>query len=241
MVFIRRRVFWKYTFYISMSILAIVNITFFLCHWGEWTPNLDKEAILLSVVGFFFAFAGINIYSIFNTNIESEKQALHDLKDKYDGELRMSAQMIQFPQELTMIWHTTQYLVSAKEIQSKSFDWLGDLKKRLKKLRDFVQGLRDNYQIEKHEVYRDDLANLAKGVQSVLNNHRKDIEDSAEFFAPIPNNKETYMSRLDDVIQFVEETITYNYEPEQPLVKLSLWKKTKNVYKFAVKTFKNNK
>ena len=237
-IFSRRRVFWKYTFYITMSILAVVNSTFLICNWQSLTLGLNNESLLLSVVGFFFAFAGINIYSIFNTNIESEKAALRALQEKYDGELRLSAQMLRFPQELIMIWHIAQYISTAKVIQSKSFDWLRDLKKRMKSQRDFVQGLRDNYQIEIHERYRDDLANLAQGVLMVMSQHLERINISNEFFVPIVNNKDTYITNLEDVIQFIEETVTYEYEPELPQVELSTWDKTKKVFQYALKTFK---
>lgn len=239
--FNRRKAFWKYTFYITMSILAIVNTAFLICNWQDLTPNLNNESLLLSVVGFFFAFAGINIYSIFNTNIESEKAALRDLKKKYDGELRLSSQMLQFPQELIMIWHTAQYIVTAKVFQSKAFDWIGDLKKRMKGQRDFVQGLRDHYQAEAHARYRDDLANLAKGVQMVMEQHRKTINSDETFFAPIPENKDNYNTRLDDVIKFIDETVTYDYEPELPEVELGFWDKAKKVYGYAVRTFKREK
>lgn len=237
-IFSRKRAFWKYAYNISMTILAVVNTVFLLCNWCDLTINLNNESILLSVVGFFFAFAGINIYSIFNTNIDSEKSALQELQRKYDGELRLSSQMLQFPQELIMIWHTSQYISTAKVIQSKSFDWLRDLKKRMKNQRDFVLGLRDHYQIDIHERYRDDLANLAQGVLMVIKQHKESITCNNDFFKPIPSNKDTYISILDDVIQFVEETKTYDYEPELPEVELNLWGKVKKVYNYAVKSFR---
>lgn len=234
----RKRAFWKYTYYITMTILAVVNTVFLLCNWQDLTINLNNESILLSVVGFFFAFAGINIYSIFNTNIDSEKSTLQELQRKYDGELKLSSRMLQFPQELIMIWHVSQYLSTAKVIQSKSFDWLRDLKKRMKNQRDFVLGLRDHYQIETHERYRDDLANLAQGVLMVMEQHKESISRNNDFFRPLQSNKNNYISILNDVIRFVEETITYDYEPELPEVELNLWGKVKKVCSYAWKTFK---
>lgn len=236
-MFSRIRVFLKYSFYITMSVLAIVNIAFFLCHWGEWTPQFDKEALLLSVVGFFFAFAGINIYSIFNTNIETEKEALRDLKDRYDGELRLSSQMLQFPQNLIMIWHLCQYIVTSGAIQSKSFDWIRDLKKRLKKQRDFVQDLRDSYRIEVHERYRDDLANLSQGILASLKQHRDFVSGRNEFFGPILSNKDNYIALLDDVIAFADETVSYDYEPGVPEKELTFWDKTKKLWGIVKKTY----
>ena len=52
--------------------LCIVNIIFFIYNWQDWTISLENETnILLTIIGFLFAFAGINIHSIFNTNIEA--------------------------------------------------------------------------------------------------------------------------------------------------------------------------
>lgn len=234
----RKHSFWKYTYYISMTILAVVNTVFLICNWFDLTLQLNNESLLLSVVGFFFAFAGINIYSIFNTNIDSEKNALQDLQKKYDGELRLSSQMLKFPQELIMIWHTSQYIATAKVMQSKSFDWLTDLKKRMKRQRDFVQGLREHYQIDIHERFRDDLANLAQGVLMVMEQHRDSINSNDDFFAPLPTNKDTYNSMLNDVILFIEETRSYQYESELPEKELNFWGKAKSIYNYALKLFK---
>ena len=58
-----------------MVCLCTINIVFLIANWGELHVNIDSATnILLTIIGFLFAFAGINIYSIFNTNIESEKK-----------------------------------------------------------------------------------------------------------------------------------------------------------------------
>ena len=103
----------KYSFYISMSILAITNSLCFIVNWKNWEINISNEAILLSVDGFFFAFAGINIYSIFNTNIENEKKMLNDIIKKYDAELRLSSSGLKFPQNIHNVYQSCQYLISS--------------------------------------------------------------------------------------------------------------------------------
>ncbi len=47
---------------------------FFMCHFSDYkfVPTASAS-LLFTFVGFLFAFAGINIYSIFNTNVENEK------------------------------------------------------------------------------------------------------------------------------------------------------------------------
>lgn len=231
----------KYMFYFATFILAVVNITFFICYWEDLTPQLNDESILLSVVGFFFAFAGINIYSIFNTNIESEKEALRDLAKQYDGELKMSSKMLQFPRELIMIWQTCQYLTTAKFIQHKSFDWIGELRSRMEEQRDFVQELRNHNKVVQFERFREDLSSLAQGISSTLKQHLGLLETDASFFKSIPGNEDNYKKRLTNVISFAEALVSYDYEPEfEEKEKLSVWQKFGRVYSYARKMFGEN-
>lgn len=230
----------KYFFYFTMIILAIVNVTFFICHWADIELELNNESILLSVVGFFFAFAGINIYSIFNTNIEAEKEALRDLAERYDGELSMSSKMLQFPQELIMIWQTCQYLVTSQTFQSRAFDWISDLKGKLNGQKDFVQDLKTNNRIIQFERYREDLANLAQGVTSTLKQHQDAIEDNVDFFEHIPDNDVNYKNRLAEVISIAESIVSCSYEPEiNESEELSLWDKIKRIFSFARTTLRS--
>lgn len=232
----------KYMFYFTTFILAVVNVTFFICYWNDLTPQLNDESILLSVVGFFFAFAGINIYSIFNTNIESEKEALRDLVKHYDGELKMSSKMLQFPQELIMIWQTCQYLTTSKFFQHKSFDWIIELRARLEMQRDFVQELRDYNRVVQFERFRDDLSSLAQGICSTLKQHQSIIEADSSFFKPIPGNDDNYKKKLTGVISFAESLVSYSYEPEfEEKKELSVWQKIGCVFRYARKMFGEDK
>ena len=231
----------KYMFYFTTFILAVVNITFFVCYWEDLTPQLNDESILLSVVGFFFAFAGINIYSIFNTNIESEKEALRDLVKQYDGELKMSSKMLQFPQELIMIWQTCQYLTTSKFFQHKSFNWIDELRTRMEEQRDFVQELRDHNRVVQFERFREDLSSLAQGIYSTLKQHQELIEKDGSFYSPIPGNEDTYRKRLARVVTFAEGLVSYDYEPEfEEKEKLSVWQKFGRVFSYARKIFREN-
>lgn len=107
----------------------------------------------------------------------------------------------------------------------------------MKSQRDFVQGLKDHYRTEVHERYRDDLSNLAKGVMMVIKQHQASINSNDTFFAPLPSNKDNYNSVLTDVIGFLDETVTFEYEPEIPPAELGFWDKAKQIYKYARKTF----
>lgn len=229
----------KYFFYFTMTILAIVNVMFFICNWADIKPQLNNESILLSVVGFFFAFAGINIYSIFNTNIESEKEALRDLVERYDGELKMSSKMLQFPQELIMIWQTCQYLATSQTVQNRAFDSISDLKKRLEGQKEFVKDLKANHRIIQFERYSEDLANLAQGVMSTLKQHQVAIDGNDNFFRPIHGNEDNYKKRMADVISLAESIVSCSYEPEfSEKKKLSFFGKLKDIVSYSKTIFR---
>ena len=75
-------------FQFFMVALCTINIIFFICNWGDLRLQInDTTNILLTIIGFLFAFAGINIYSIFNTNIETEKAKMIELQKEYSHQM----------------------------------------------------------------------------------------------------------------------------------------------------------
>lgn len=236
----RQRQIWKNGFYITMTILAVTNIGFFIYNWSDMYLDISQEGILLSVVGFFFAFAGINIYSIFNTNIEAEKGRLLDLADKYDGELKMSSQMLQFPQDIVMTYQTVQYLVGCNEMSYKSIEWMSEIEGRLTSLREFIQGLKDKSQMQHYDKYKRLLSEVATGISILLKQHQHYISYQ-NFFANMKSEEANYNNRLENLVSFVEDLRYYEYEDaenedETPTV-LTLKDKVASVWAFAKKTF----
>lgn len=135
--------------------------------------------------------------------------------ERYDGELNLSQQMLQFPREMSMIWNICQYVTTSRVIHRGSFNWLTELKSRMKVQREFVQDLKDHYRISQYEHYRNDLTSLAMGVKFSLEQHQLKISKSTEFFKPIPSQEPNYKNKLTILISFVSELSEYDYEPEQ--------------------------
>lgn len=229
----------KYFFYIVMSCLAIINIIFFFCYWQDLELHLSEETLMLTVVGFFFAFAGINIYSIFNTNIENEKQALIDLESNYEKRLELSEKELQFPRDLIRTYNTAQYLSSSKAFHPSSFDWIITIKNNLSEMRDFVSGFKGCGDEHKFEMYRTDLVNLSQGILLLLRDHERVVE-SDSFFINKSEEKENYRKRLNGLIKFVDGLRTYAYGPEDDDEnKLTFWRKLKHIWEYAEQMFKN--
>lgn len=227
----------KYAFYITMTCLAVINILFFVCNWYDMQLELNKEGLLLSVVGFFFAFAGINIYSIFNTNIETEKQSLRDLKDQYDNQLKLSEKELRFPKELIKVYQTAQYLDSTDSLTIYSFDWIKTINVTMNDMRNFVREFKECENDYKFEIFRTDLANLSQGVLVLLRHHQSNIAKDA-FFKYQIGEKENYTKRLSDLIDFVEETRTFSYEEQTTLTpEDTWWGKVCKVFNYSKKVF----
>ena len=227
----------KYAFYFTMTCLAIINIVFFICNWYDLQLDLNKESVLLSVVGFFFAFAGINIYSIFNTNIENEKQSIRELKERYDNQLKLSEKELQFPKELIKVYQTAQYLASTETLNINSFDWIRTIKNVMDEMRNFVKHFKECENDYKFEMYRTDLVNLSQGVL-VLLKHHKSIIGEGSFFNSSIAEKDNYTNKLDELIGFVEETRTYSYEQQVANEQGDTWIcKIRRVIKYAKVVF----
>lgn len=212
----------KYAFYITMSCLAVINIVFFFCNWRGLQLDLSKESLLLSVVGFFFAFAGINIYSIFNTNIENEKRSIRELKERYDNQLKFSEKELQFPKEIIKVYQTAQYLASTETLTINSFDWISTIKEVMKEMRNFVKEFKECENDHKFEMYRTDLMNLSKGVLVLLYQHKSNVGKTS-FFNSSNDEKDNYTKKLDDLIAFVEEIRTYSYEQLVTITQEDTW------------------
>lgn len=228
----------KYSFFIIMTCLAIINIAFFICNWYDLELQLSQESLMLTVVGFFFAFAGINIYSIFNTNIEFEKQSLRDLESRYEERLKLSEKELQFPRELIRTYHTAQYLVSAQSLNINSYDWIRTIKHNLVEMRDFVTKFKENGNEDKFEMYRTDLKDLSQGILVLLRNHEVVVGREA-FFKNKLDEQNNYKNKLSDLISFVDALRTYTYEPQIEIGgDMKFFGKVRKIVSYARKMFK---
>lgn len=231
----------KYSFYIVMSCLAIINIAFFICNWRGMELHLSKETLMLTVVGFFFAFAGINIYSIFNTNIEFEKQSIKDLEGRYEERLRLSEKELHFPRLMIRTYQTAQYLAVTSSLNIGSWDWIWTIKRNLIEMRDFVMKFKENGQEEKFEAYRADLKDLSQGILVLLKDHQNKVENDS-FFKEMPEEAANYKEKLKDLLNFVNDLRSYSYEPLNDIMGgKNFYDKVRKVVSYARRVFKNNK
>ncbi|GHT38650.1 hypothetical protein AGMMS49965_02710 [Bacteroidia bacterium] len=73
---------------VIVLLFAIIVWKIILVENYEFSLNFqDTIPLILTVLGVFIAFTAINIYSIFNSRINEEKQALQKLNDKYETKI----------------------------------------------------------------------------------------------------------------------------------------------------------
>lgn len=112
-------------YHFLMVTLCCTNILFFVCNWSDLRLCVnDVTNILLTIIGFLFAFAGINIYSIFNTNIEAEKQHLVEMREAYSNKMDNTIEELNFTSCLTKLQLYGQLIFTSVESNSQILEWI---------------------------------------------------------------------------------------------------------------------
>ena len=114
-------------YHIFMIILLITNLFFFIYNWYDLQIVISDITLVITFVGFLFAFAGINIYSIFNTNIEEEKKRLNDVYDLYKNEIDETMKLLDYSKKLISYFQYAQMIVSVKQFNSQSLEQISSL------------------------------------------------------------------------------------------------------------------
>ena len=92
-----------------MVILCLSNAVFLLKHLLDFEIDVhDMGNVMLTIIGFLFAFAAINIYSIFNTNVDEEKGRIVQLTQEYELLFFASDQLVKSSEAKTIANKTIQ-------------------------------------------------------------------------------------------------------------------------------------
>lgn len=216
----------------------VTNALFFVWNWNSLSVNLDESSMFLTFVGFLFAFAGINIYSIFNTNIENEKYELKLLKERYDKMLELSAKELLFPKDLMTAHLLSNYISNSKSFSINSIDWIDGLTATLNSMKQFTNDLKKNHKTEAFDRCRIDLNQAAANIYNDLRIHKQSLND--QFF----NNggdKGKYQTRLDEVIQVASVLRTFEFDEEEPVVQeQNLIDKVRAIFHYSKLVFKQS-
>ena len=205
-----------YFFLFSLIVIAGVNFAFFIVHWKELEFDFSKTSIYITFVGFLFAFAGINIYSIFNTNIEEEKKRLYDLNEQYEDEIKRTMLLLDFSKKHIKYYQLSQMIASMAEFNSQSGEWLDEFDALGLEFENFLYELSKVDQ-EEFETMSSDFTDIIRSVYHLFEAFDKRIKDPKNgFFKAVDKDlKNSFQEQLEKTIQTVNEMQTHDFSKKR--------------------------
>lgn len=171
----------KYFYEIFMAILAITNTIFLIYNLNRWEVNMEPTSILLTFIGFFFAFGGMYVYSIFNANVDAEKKAINELHKRYVSELNQSNQDILSVRNLLSFYQIGQLIANAPKISTQHFAWIQQLKSLHEEQKKYLKELSLNGS-PLYRTYKIDFDAVCRGIGDLLQFMVKRVESEKEAF-----------------------------------------------------------
>ena len=209
-----KRVVWYIT-QMFLIILACTNTIFLVHNIDDFRINLSPDNMILTAVGFFFAFAGINIYSIFNTNIEEEKKRLTDLSESYEKTLNGYKENIdlyknisEYSRRLIKFHQFSLLISSSKKFNSQIYsNWLPQFNNFLKEYHRFLLDLHSKLgNTDLFTEIRSDFTDICRGSFYSFSDFRKFIENNKNnYFINVQEiDVNAFIKKLDSTIKELE-------------------------------------
>ena len=237
-----------YFFLFSLVLIAGVNFTFFLVNWQDLTIIIDDTAIYITFVGFLFAFAGINIYSIFNTNIEEEKKRLSDLYEKYKEEMYRTMDILEYSKKYIKYYQLCQMITNSVKFNAQIGNWLDELDSLARDSSDFLYKL-SHIDKEEFGAMSADFTDINRSVYYLLCSFRDALSiKERHFFDEVERGEENeFFAKIDNVITLVNkyqtkdfsepEIVEENHESKAPSIRDGV----KMIWNALLEKFKRNK
>lgn len=199
----------KYWFFFHFFMLAlcVINILFFICNWADLRLQINDTAdILLTIIGFLFAFAGINIYSIFNTNIESEKAKMIELQNKYSMQMELTIHKMKFYDSIHQLQLYSQLIFNLTKTNSQIFEWVDKVKMLCTVIQEFVEESKKRDTVETFESDNDNLIALYRGLKyqqkSFLN---RIVNSPSDFFQGMDSeNQDALVDNISNMLAAID-------------------------------------
>lgn len=177
----RRRVILWYGYQIVMLVLAVTNIVFFIYNITDLQIDIDTTAIFITFVGFLFAFAGINIYSIFNTNIEEEKKRLTDLSAIYEEEIANTTLLLDFSRKQIKYHQLSIVICNSRKFNGQIQEWLSEMDGIISEFTGFLYGLSQE-DADNYAKMSKDFIDITRGVYYAFNSFQTKLNNQGDQF-----------------------------------------------------------
>lgn len=217
---------WRYSFYICAIILMLTNTVFLFVNIYDWQIIVSESTILLSVIGCLFAFAAINIYSIFNTNVDTQKEEIVEIKDKYNSLLNKYESFYNIERRqldiriIIVRFQTTILAISSTEKMNSQFlEWLDMASNQVGSFVSLFKDLRHS------GVSKDTFDSLYCELAIVVNNsiHLLDSQNTIisqdDFWEDhkFESTKQTALNEIGIIRNKMKDFLNYDFENEDVL------------------------
>ena len=205
-----------YLFLFAFVTVACVNLAFFIVHWKELEFDFSKTSIYITFVGFLFAFAGINIYSIFNTNIEEEKKRLYDLNEKYKKEIQKTMCLLDFSKKHIKYYQLSQMIAGTTVFNSQLGEWLDEFDRLGNEFEEYLYEL-SQIDREEFDSISPDFTDINRSVYYLFESFQKSIKrDEVAFFKDVDDGlKNSFLNQLAETIKTVNDMQTRDFSEKK--------------------------
>lgn len=214
----RHKKWWKtcswYAYQLSMIAVCCITIAIVYANKALLEIKLNETTtVLMATIGFLFAFAGINIYSIFNTNIEEEKRRLRELQSQYEDEMRFEKTQGEYARKLLVYYQTCQMIIDSHTFNSQIYEWIFDISRYIRECKSFIKELYVEKRVSSYETFKSDFWYISRGIKIQLLAFRKRIQDDkSKFFSAVTESDErNFLDVLNQEILEVESLENYDY------------------------------
>lgn len=203
-----------------MVTLCVTNIVFFIYHFSDLTINInDTTNVLLTIIGFLFAFAGINIYSIFNTNIEAERRKLNDLNELYKAEISTSIRTMDYSRKLVQFYQLGILITYSKKFNGQLFDWVIKEEKIIDDFKFYLKELYDEGNTKQFEGFKESFIEEARSIRYSMNAFLEYIgNEKKQFFSSLSKaDIKNFIIKIDRLIFELDELNYYDFTKNKPV------------------------
>lgn len=219
----RRSVIVWFCYHFLMVVLCCTNLLFFICNWYDLKLSInDLSNILLTIIGFLFAFAGINLYSIFHTNIETEKERLIEMRETYENKMKIILNDIDFSSNITMLQLYCQLIFTSQKNNSQILEWVQKSLDLLKNIEQSLTNSKHNECLSLYNQKNDDVIAVSRGMVYLADIFMNKITDAPSYFGNLDNNNIAYIKeRITELRDILNKLGGYT-EDDIPIPKPSL-------------------
>lgn len=161
----------KYFWIFCMVILCLSNAVFLLKHLLDFEIDVhDMGNVMLTIIGFLFAFAAINIYSIFNTNVDEEKGRIVQLTQEYELLLKKDRIQTGLTKDMVRFQMVVHSISATKKMNSQFMEWI-------KLATDMTQEFIQNLNIIHDTMTKDTFDNFLSDVTMIIRDGRYHMDE----------------------------------------------------------------